>query len=50
MEEIFGWIKTIALCGGPGIGAWPIGPMFTFVAAAYNLVRIRNLTWAEAGT
>jgi hypothetical protein len=24
--------------------------MFTFAAAVYSLVRIRNLTWTEAGT
>ena len=47
VEEIFGWAKTIGGMrkqrhrGLPNV-AW----MFTFAAAAYNLVRIRNLTTA----
>jgi transposase len=49
VEEIFGWMKTIGLLrklrhrGGPRVG-W----IFTFTAAAYNLVRIRNLVFACA--
>jgi hypothetical protein len=44
VEEIFGWIKTVGNLGktrhrGLGRVAW----MFTFTAAAYNLVRMRNL-------
>jgi transposase len=44
VEEVFGWMKTIALqrktrFRGPDRVGW----MFTFAAAAYNLVRMRNL-------
>ena len=44
VEEVFGWMKTIGLLrklrhrGGPKVG-W----IFTFTAAAYNLVRLRSL-------
>lgn len=43
-EKVFGWLKTIALqrktrFRGPDRVGW----MFTLVAAAYNLVRMRNL-------
>ena len=51
VEEIFGWLKTIALLRKTRHrGVRRVGWMFTFAAAVYNLVRIRNLTWAEAGT
>ena len=49
VEEIFGWMKTTGLlrklrhCGGPLV-AW----IFTFTAAAYNLVRLRTLLAASA--
>lgn len=47
IEEIFGWMKTV---GGMRKlrhrGLHLVGWMFTFAAAAYNLVRIRNLTVA----
>lgn len=47
VEEIFGWMKTV---GGMRKlrhrGLQLVGWMFTFAAAAYNLVRIRNLTRA----
>jgi transposase len=50
VEEIFGWMKTI---GGMRKlrhrGLQLVGWMFTFAAAAYNLVRIRNLSTAVAG-
>jgi transposase len=50
VEEIFGWMKTI---GGlrklRHRGLELVGWMFTFTAAAYNLVRIRNLTRSFAG-
>ena len=50
VEEIFGWMKTI---GGMRKlrhrGLELVGWMFTFTAAAYNLVRIRNLTKSVAG-
>ncbi|MGH9693441.1 MAG: IS5 family transposase [Bryobacteraceae bacterium] len=44
VEEVFGWMKTIGLqrktrFHGPDRVGW----MFTFAAAAYNLVRMRNL-------
>ncbi|MGA2601771.1 MAG: transposase, partial [Bryobacteraceae bacterium] len=44
IEEIFGWMKTV---GGMRKlrrrGLELVNWMFTFAAAAYNLVRIRNL-------
>jgi len=45
VEEIFGWMKTVGGMRklrhrGLQLVAW----MFTFAAAAYNLVRMRNLT------
>jgi len=47
IEEIFGWMKTV---GGMRKlrhrGLQLVGWMFTFAAAAYNLVRMRNLTVA----
>jgi len=51
VEEIFGWMKTV---GGMRKlrhrGLALVGWMFTLAAAAYNLVRIRNLATAiEAG-
>jgi transposase len=50
VEEIFGWMKTT---GGlrklRHRGLELVGWMFTFTAAAYNLVRIRNLTKSVAG-
>jgi IS5 family transposase len=50
VEEIFGWMKTV---GGMRKlrhrGLQLVGWMFTFTAAAYNLVRIRNLATANAG-
>jgi len=47
VEEIFGWLKTVGIMrktrhrGRPRVG-WVV----TFTLAAYNLVRIRNLTWS----
>jgi transposase len=49
VEEAFGWMKTIGLLrklrhrGGPTVD-W----IFRFTAAAYNLIRIRNLMHAHA--
>ena len=49
VEEAFGWMKTIGLLrklrhrGGPTVD-W----IFRFTAAAYNLIRIRNLIYAHA--
>jgi len=49
VEEIFGWIKTIAgLRKTRHRGKARVGWMFTFAAAAYNLVRMRNLAQAAA--
>jgi len=49
VEEIFGWIKTIGgLRKTKHRGKDRVGWMFTFVAAAYNLVRMRNLAQAAA--
>lgn len=45
VEEVFGWMKTV---GGQRKtkyrGLWRVGWIFTFAAAAYNLVRLRTLT------
>jgi transposase len=44
VEEVFGWMKTIALQRQTRFrGLDRVGWMFTFAAAAYNLVRMRNL-------
>lgn len=44
VEEVFGWLKTIALLHQTKFrGPDKVGWMFTFAAAAYNLVRMRNL-------
>jgi transposase len=44
VEEVFGWMKTIALTRKSRfIGKERTGCMFTFAAAAYNLIRMRNL-------
>jgi transposase len=44
VEEIFGWMKTIGgLRKTRHRGADRVGWMFTFAAAVYNLVRMRNL-------
>jgi IS5 family transposase len=49
VEEVFGWMKTVPLQRktrflGPDRTGW----MFTLAAAAYNLVRMRNLLAATA--
>ena len=45
IEEVFGWMKCIGLLRKlRHRGLERVGWMFTFAAAAYNLVRIRNLT------
>src|SRR5438270_1498051 len=49
VEEIFGWLKTVALLRQTRHrGRARVGWMFLFGLAAYNLIRIRNLTWAPA--
>src|SRR5579859_50154 len=49
VEEVFGWMKTV---GGQRKtkyrGLWRVGWIFTFAAAAYNLVRMRTLTAISA--
>jgi transposase len=48
VEEIFGWLKTVALMRKVRFRGLPrVDWMFTFAAAAYNLVRMRKL--APAG-
>ena len=45
IEECFGWLKTIALQRKVRHrGVCKVNWMFTFACAAYNLVRMRNLT------
>jgi len=45
VEEAFGWLKTVALLRKTRHrGVARVGWMFTFAAAAYNLVRMRTLT------
>jgi IS5 family transposase len=44
IEEVFGWMKSIGLLRKlRHRGLERVGWMFTFTAAAYNLVRLRNL-------
>jgi transposase len=44
VEEIFGWMKTVGLMRKTRQrGAARVDWMFTFSAAAYNLIRMRNL-------
>ncbi len=50
IEEIFGWGKTIGLLDKlRHRGRDRVGWVFTFTAAAYNLVRMRNLIAVTAG-
>jgi transposase len=45
VEEVFGWMKTIGCLGKlHHRGRERVDAVFTFAAAAYNLIRIRNLT------
>lgn len=44
IEEVFGWMKTVGLLRKTRHrGLEKVGWIFTFTAAAYNLVRMRNL-------
>ena len=44
IEEVFGWVKTVgALRKTRHRDTARVGWMFTFVAAAYNVVRIPKL-------
>ncbi len=50
IEECFGWLKTIALMRKVRHrGLAKVGWVFTFSAAAYNLVRMRKLTASSVG-
>jgi transposase len=50
IEECFGWLKTIALMRKVRHrGIEKVGWVFTFAAAAYNLVRMRNLLARPVG-
>jgi transposase len=50
IEECFGWLKTIALMRKVRHrGIEKVGWVFTFAAAAYNLVRMRNLLAQPVG-
>ena len=49
VEEIFGWLKTIALLRKTRHrGKERVSWMLRFSLAVYNLVRIRNLAWGPA--
>jgi transposase len=49
IEELFGWLKTVGPMRQTRFrGVARVAWMFTFATAAYNLVRIRNLTTAAA--
>jgi transposase len=49
VEEVFGWLKTVGLLRKVKLrGLQRVGWLFTFAAAVYNLVRMRNLV--EAAT
>jgi hypothetical protein len=49
VEEVLGWMKTIGLMRKVRHrGQKLVGWMFTWAAAAYNLVRIGNLVGAKA--
>src|SRR5262245_30371487 len=51
IEECFGWLKTIALMRKVRHrGLEKVGWMFTFAAAAYNLVRMRKLLVQPVGS
>ena len=44
IEEVFGWVKTVGnLRKTRHRGLETVAWIFTFTAAAYNLVRMRNL-------
>jgi transposase len=46
IEEVFGWLKTVGMLRKTRHrGVHKVGWVFTFAAAAYNLVRIRNLVY-----
>src|SRR6202171_6361429 len=50
IEEVLGWIKTLGMLRKTRHrGIFQVGWVFTFAAAAYNLVRMRNLAVVPVG-
>ena len=50
IEEVFGWLKTVGMLRKTRHrGLFKVGWVFTFAAAAYNLVRMRNLLAVSVG-
>ena len=50
IEEVFGWLKTVGMLRKTRHrGLLKVGWMFTFTAAAYNLVRMRTLLASPFG-
>jgi Transposase DDE domain/Transposase domain (DUF772) len=48
IEEVFGWLKTVGMLRKLRHRGLPkVGWVFTFAAAAYNLVRMRNLLYSS---
>ena len=48
IEEVFGWLKTVGMLRKTRHrGVYKVGWVFTFAAAAYNLVRMRNLAYTR---
>jgi IS5 family transposase len=51
IEEVFGWLKTVGMLRKTRHrGLFKVGWVFTFAAAAYNLVRMRNLLATPVGS
>ena len=51
IEEVFGWLKTVGMLRKTRHrGVFKVGWVFTLAAAAYNLVRMRNLASAVPAT
>ncbi len=51
IEEVFGWMKTVGMLRKTRLrGMNKVGWVFTFAAAAYNLVRMRNLLFPPVQT
>src|ERR1700683_1722536 len=49
IEEVFGWLKTVGMLRKTRHrGVFKVGWVFTFAAAAYNLVRMRDLAVAPS--
>jgi transposase len=50
IEEVFGWLKTVGMLRKTRPrGLFKVGWVFTFAAAVYNLVRMRNLLASPVG-